>query len=83
MIPLVVAIERGIAQTSVVSAILGLKDCHTDIQMRNGSVLESCTIEGDSPVHAIKCISGSILSKAGHVKSCLNRPGPSGKAKYY
>ena len=24
-----------------------------------------------------------ILSKAGHVKSCLNLPGPSGKAKYY
>ena len=22
-------------------------------------------------------------SKAGHVKSCLNLPGPSGKAKYY
>ena len=24
----------------------------------------------------------SILSRAGHVKSCLNLPGPSGKAKY-
>ena len=24
----------------------------------------------------------SILSRAGHVKSCLNPPGPSGKAKY-
>ena len=23
-----------------------------------------------------------ILSRAGHVKSCLNQPGPSGKAKY-
>ena len=29
------------------------------------------------------CIIGSILSKAGHVKSCLNLPGPSGKAKYF
>ncbi len=27
--------------------------------------------------------SSSILSRAGHVKSCLNLPGPSGKAKYY
>ena len=25
----------------------------------------------------------SILSRAGHVKSCLNQPEPSGKAKYY
>ena len=25
----------------------------------------------------------SIPSKAGHVKSCLNLPGPSGKAKYF
>ena len=24
----------------------------------------------------------SILSRAGHVKPCLNQPGPSGKAKY-
>ena len=27
--------------------------------------------------------SGSILSKAGHEESCLNLPGPSGKAKYF
>ena len=25
---------------------------------------------------------GGTLSKAGHEKSCLNLPGPSGKAKY-
>ena len=28
-------------------------------------------------------IPSSILSRAGHVKSCLNQPEPSGKAKYY
>ena len=28
-------------------------------------------------------IPSSILSSAGHVKPCVNLPGPSGKAKYY
>ena len=40
------------------------------------------TIEGDSPVFEINLLTSSILSRAGHVKSCLNLPGPSGKAKY-
>ena len=40
------------------------------------------TTKGDSPVHEIILIPNSILSRAGHVKSCLNLPGPSGKAKY-
>ena len=44
--------------------------------------LESYSIEGDRPVHVKNCISVSILSKAGHVKSCLNLRGPSRKAKY-
>ena len=38
--------------------------------------------EGDNPVHKSNPLPSSILSKAGHVKSCLNLPGPSGKAKY-
>ena len=37
---------------------------------------------GDSPVHEICLLDSSILSRAGHVKSCLNLPEPSGKAKY-
>ena len=40
------------------------------------------TKEGESPVHEINLLPNSILSRAGHVKSCLNLPGPSGKAKY-
>jgi hypothetical protein len=40
------------------------------------------TVEGDSPVHEISFRDSSILSRAGHVKSCLNQPEPSGKAKY-
>ena len=40
------------------------------------------TKEGDSPVYETNLIPSSILSRAGHVKSCLNLPGPSGKAKY-
>ena len=39
-------------------------------------------IEGDSPVHKSNPLPSSILSKAEHVKFCLNLPGPSGKAKY-
>ena len=39
-------------------------------------------IEGDSPVHKSNLLPSSILSKAEHVKFCLNLPGPSGKAKY-
>ena len=38
--------------------------------------------EGDSPVHKSNLLPSSILSKAEHVKFCLNLPGPSGKAKY-
>ena len=39
------------------------------------------TKEGESPVHEIILLPNSILSRAGHVKSCLNPPGPSGKTK--
>ena len=46
------------------------------------NVLESSTREGESPVHVTSCMSSSILSRAGHEESCLNLPGPSGKAKY-
>ena len=36
----------------------------------------------DSLVYKIDLNDISILSRAGHVKSCLNPPEPSGKAKY-
>jgi hypothetical protein len=52
-----------------------------DIDMK-WKFLESYTIEGDSPVHVNNQCPSSILSRAGHVESCLNLPGPSGKAKY-
>ena len=45
--------------------------------------MEIWTIGGESPVHEITVLPSSILSRAGHVKPCLNLPGPSGKAKYY
>ena len=53
MIPLVVAIERGIAQTGIVLAIPGLKDRYILIVIRNGSFLESYTVGSESPVHVI------------------------------
>ena len=46
------------------------------------NVLESSTIAGDSPVHVIWNVEELLLSRAGHVKSCLNPRGPSRKAKY-
>ena len=49
VIPLVVASERGIAQTIIVTAILGLQDCDIGCVM-NQNPLERGTIEGDSPV---------------------------------
>ena len=49
VIPLVVASERGLAQTSIVAAILGLQDHNIQIKP-NQNTLEKVTIDGDSPV---------------------------------
>ena len=47
-------------------------------------VLERATKEGDSPVGEKKIKAIVIVSSnMGHVKSRVNLPGPSGKAKYY
>ena len=51
-------------------------------QFKNWNGLENPTIDGDSPVQAIELIQERHLSRAGHVKSCLNPRGPSRKAKY-
>ena len=48
----------------------------------NWNCLESQTIDGDSPVQVNESIQERHLSRAGHVKSCLNPRGPSRKAKY-
>ena len=48
----------------------------------NWNVLESSTIDGDSPVQASVMMQEWHLSRAGHVQSCLNPRGPSRKAKY-
>ena len=45
-------------------------------------MLESMTVESDSLVQVIQLSDSSILSMAGHEESCLNLPGPPGKAKY-
>ena len=44
-----------------------------------GTGLENLAIEGDSPVREAQA---DVLSRAGHVKSCLNIGGPPSKAKY-
>ena len=48
----------------------------------NWNVLENSTKDGDSPVQASEIVRERHLSRAGHVKSCLNPRGPSRKAKY-
>ena len=45
--------------------------------------MESLGDKGDSPVHGIERLQGRIQSSAGHEESCVKKPGPSGKAKYY
>ena len=52
------------------------------IHQSNWKVLESTTIDGDSPVQVRVMDQVWHLSRAGHVKSCLNPRGPSRKAKY-
>ena len=49
----------------------------------NWNVLESSSIESERLVQASTSGDSSILSRAGHEESCLNPPGPPGKAKYY
>ena len=47
-----------------------------------GIILESLIIEGENPVQVRFINNSSILSSAGHEKSCVNLAGPSAKAKY-
>ena len=49
VIPKVAASEIGLAQTSIVTAMLGLQDHDIRVTM-NQNALERATIEGDSPV---------------------------------
>ena len=39
-------------------------------------------MDGESPVDELFSFDSVILSKAGHEESCLNSPGPPGKAKH-
>ena len=48
----------------------------------SGTVLERRAAEGESPVCEALRLCFGILSSAGHEESCVNRPGPPGKAKY-
>ena len=48
----------------------------------NWNCLESQAIEHESCVQVSVLRVSGILSRAGHEESCLNLPGPPGKAKY-
>ena len=82
MIPPVVASDRGRAQTARVAT--HVRGCRTTLwyPKREWNVLESSAIEDESSVYEVMMADIGILSSAGHEKSCVNLPGPSGKAKY-
>ena len=61
---------------------VGVVGPFTSYHDKNWNDLESSTVDGDSPVQVIVMIQERHLSRAGHVKSCLNPRGPSRKAKY-
>ena len=67
--------RRCYGNVGVVGPLIGYHDT-------NWNVLESSTEDGDSPVQVRVMIRERHLSRAGHVKSCLNLRGPSRKAKY-
>ena len=80
-ITLVVASETVTAQTSLRTGVVGHSIRSYKIY-RQQNILERISIEGDRPVCEMLQTSQCILSKTGHVKSCLNPRGPSRKAKY-
>ena len=47
-----------------------------------GTLLESVTVGGESPVQVTRLGRECHLSRAGHVESCLNLRRPCRKAKY-
>ena len=61
---------------------IGVVGPFTSYHHMNWNVLESSTVDGDSPVQASVMLQEWHLSRAGHVQSCLNPRGPSRKAKY-
>jgi hypothetical protein len=78
----VVASERVVAQTNDV--VMHDWGCRTATfgYNTNWNKMEILIIEGDNPVQVSVLIDSSILSSAGHEKSCVNLAGPSAKAKY-
>ena len=62
--------------------IIGVVGPFMSYHYMNWNVLESSTEDGDSPVQVSVMMQEGHLSRAGHVKSCLNPRGPSRKAKY-
>ena len=63
----------------MIAGVVGPRQLTT---MRSGTALERPATEGESPVRASMVVGSGILSRAGPEKPCLNRPAPSGKAKY-
>ena len=74
--------RKGKSLNRLCYGIIGVVGPVISIHIRNWNVLESSITEGDNPVQATNVNQDWHLSRAGHVKSCLNPRGPSRKAKY-
>ena len=82
MIPPVVASDRGRAQTACVATHMRGSRAAVLRQRGERNDLESSAAAGESPLREASLLHSGTLSSAGHVKPCVNPPGPSGKAKY-
>ena len=75
--------RKGKSLNHTCYGMCGVVGPHKRVVETNWNGLESPATDGDSPVQASFCIQVRYLSRAGHVKSCLNPRGPSRKAKYF
>ena len=75
--------RKGKSLNRLCYGTVGVVGAFKGTRRKNGKTLENVAAEGESPVPAESSSQECHLSRAGHVKSCLNPRGPSRKAKYF
>ena len=75
--------RKGKSLNRLCYGTVGVVGAFKGTRRKNGKTLENVAAEGESPVPAESSSQECHLSRAGHVKSCLNLRGPSRKAKYF
>ena len=76
--------ERTGKSPNHTSCVWGCRASHCEVTklIYSRTTLGRSATEGESPVGEMDETSGWYLSRAGHVKPCLNLGGPPSKAKY-